>query len=279
MNTRSFCKYPFARSSLIAGLTCCLAVLVLSACGGGGSASNSSPTTPDTTVINPGIYKGAVLGKDWITVLLPNTADSTLFYALHYNATDPDIYSGSGKITGTSSASLSTVYLFPDNSKPVRTGTGTLTSLRDGIVNLALSFSAISIDHSAPSGYTFNSPASLSLAQGTWQGRWSYGQGYAENFTLNISATGDVTSTAMFQNDCQLTASKLSVNAVDNKTYNLFNWTLKIPTATICSTTFGGQTLTGAGFITNSTVPGKSKTLYLVATTTDGRGISFKADR
>jgi hypothetical protein len=278
MNTRSFCRYPFTRSSLIACLMYAFVVLVLSACGGGGS-SNSSSTHTDATVINPGIYKGAVLGKDWITVLLPTTGSATNFYALHYNATDPDIYSGTGQITGTSAASMSTVYLFPDNSKPVRTGTGTLTSLKDGIVSLALSFSSISIDHSAPSGYNFNSPASLSLAQGTWQGRWSYGQGYAENFTLNISATGDVSSSAMFQNDCQLTGSKLTVNAVDNQIYNLFNWTLKIPAATICSTTFGGQTLTGAGFITNSTVPGKAKTLYLVATTTDGRGISFKADR
>lgn len=273
---------------VLRGLLAFMTVLLLNACGGGGSSSaDTTPSNTNASVINPGIYMGAVNGKDWITVLLPAPNQMTHFYALHYNGTDPDIYSGTGQITGTSTANLSKVSLFPDNSKPVRTGSGTVSSLGSGIVRASLSFPAvgtdvgkeISIDHSAPSGYTFNSAANLTQAQGLWQGRWSYGQGYADNFSLTISAQGLVTSSALFQNDCQLTESQLSVSVDGSTSLNLFNWTLKIPNATICSTSLGGQTLTGTAFITNSPVAGKTKRLYLVATTPDGRGVSFKADK
>lgn len=287
MNIRLPIVHALSTRAVLSSLLGVMSLLVLSACGGGSSSSATSPPTANSSTINPGIYMGAVNGKDWITVLLPSTNQTTNFFALHYNGTDPDIYSGTGQITGSSTANLSKVSLYPDNSKPVRTGTGTVSSLGNGIVRAALTFPSvgtdvgkdISIDHSAPSGYTFNTAASLALAQGSWQGRWSYGQGFAENFTLTISPQGQLTSSAMFQNDCQLTESQLTVSTDGGTSLNLFNWSLKIPNATICSTSLGGQTLSGAGFMTNSPVAGKTKRLILVATTPDGRGVSFKADR
>ncbi len=256
----------------------------LTACGGGGSSTDTPGVTPSTALIAPGAYIGSVGGKEWVSILLPTSATATNFYALHYNGTDPDIYSGSGQITGTNSATLSRVYLYPDNSKPVRTGTGTLSSLGNGAVRAALSFAAagteigkdISIDHSAPTGYAYNTAATLASVQGTWQGRWSYGLGFADNMSLNVSAQGAVTSSMLFQNDCQLSQSNLAPNYDGS---NLFTWTLSVPAATVCSTSFGGQTLTGSAFISPSPVAGKTQRLYLVGVTTDGRGISFKADR
>ena len=262
-------------------------VLGLTACGGGGTstANNGNPINPVQSLITAGAYMGTVSGKDWISIVLPtepSAAGISNFYALHYNATDPDLYSGSGQIAGNSSAALTKLSMYPNIAASVRTGTGTPTSASSGVVRAALSFAAttsdialnINLDHSAPTGYTYNTPATLASMKDTWQGRWSYGVGFADNFSINISAQGVVSSSAAFQNDCQLTQSALTPNFDGT---NLFTWTASIPNATQCS--LKNQTLTGAAFITPSPVAGKTQRLYLVGVTTDGRGVSFKADR
>lgn len=271
-----------AKTSLGLVITGFLA-LGLSACGGGGSPSTGN--NAGSTLITAGAYMGTVSGKDWISILLPTDASAnsvTQFYALHYAATDPDIYSGTGQITGNNSASLTKLSVFPNISASVRTGTGSLTSASSGVVRTDLSFAAtssdialkINLDHSAPSGYTYNTPATLASVKDVWQGRLSYGVGFADNYSINVSAQGAVTSSAAFQNDCQLTQSTLTPSADGN---NLLSWTASIPNATQCS--LKNQTLTGAAFISPSPVAGKTQRLYLVGVTSDGRGVSFKADR
>ena len=111
--------------------------------------------------------------------------------------------------------------------------------------------------------------------QGAWTGRWSYSVGASDNFTLSVSAQGDVSSGMMFQNDCRITQGRLDPN-FDG--LNLYNFSVTFPNATVC-TSFGGQSLTGAAFVTPSPVAGKTQRLYLVGITPEGRGISFKADR
>jgi hypothetical protein len=263
----------------------------LVACGGGSSSTSGGnpdvpPVTPFVPTVNPGAYIGTVNTKDWITILRP-TAPAidgvTQYLALHYNATDPDIYSGSGRIAGINTATLSTVSLFPDNAKPLRTGTGTVTGLYGGMIRTALNFPTagteieknLSFDHSPPSGFNYTLPATTAAIQGVWSGRWSYSVGASDNFTLNVSAQGDVTSSMMFQNDCRLTQGRLDPN-FDG--LNLYSFSVTFPNATVC-TSFGGQSLTGAAFVTPSPVAGKTQRLYLVGITSDGRGISFKADR
>ena len=257
--------------------------LGLSACGGGGGPS--TPNNNSSTLITAGAYMGTVSGKDWISILLPTDASAnsvTQFYALHYAATDPDIYSGAGQITGNNTASLTKLSVFPNIAASVRTGMGSFTSASSGVVRADLSFAAtssdialrVNLDHSAPTGYTYNTPATLASVKDVWQGRWSYGVGFADNFSINVSAQGAVTSSAAFQNDCQLTQSTLTPSTDGT---NLLNWTATIPNATQCS--LKNQTLTGAAFVTPSPVAGKTQRIYLVGVTADGRGVSFKADR
>ncbi len=269
-----------------------LALVGLFGCGGGSSNVESGvnpigpPFTPYVSTINPGAYLGAVNGKDWITVLLPTEPavnGVTRYFALHYNATDPDIYSGSGRIAGVNATTLSQVALFPDNAKPLRIGTGIFTSLSATVMRTTLNFPAagteidksLSFDLSPPTDYNFTLPASLASVQGAWTGRWSYSVGAVDSFTLNVSAQGDVTSNMAFQQDCRLSQGRLAPN-FDG--INLYSFSVTFPNATVC-TSFGGQSLTGAAFVTTSPVAGKTQRLYLVGTTSDGRGISFKADR
>jgi hypothetical protein len=58
---------------------------------------------------------------------------------------------------------------------------------------------------------------------------------------------------------------------------NLFTFSVTIPTSTQCA--LKGQTLNGAAFISTSPMAGKTQRLYIIGVTTDGRGISYKADR
>jgi len=261
---------------------------VLTACGGGGSSNTSAGagTTPAApTTITPGAYIGTVSGKDWVSLILPTSPASSgnaQFYALHYNVTDPDIYSGTGQVVGKTSGTLSNLMAYPFIATTVRMGTGSLSSASSGVVHADLNFAAtstdpaktIGLDHSAPSGYTASTPATLSAVQGNWQGRWTYGLGSADNFSISVSAQGMVSSLAAFQNDCQITQSAFTPNFDGT---NLFGFTLTIPNATQC--TLKNQTLTGAAFVMPSPVAGKTQRLYLVGVATDGRGISFKADR
>lgn len=271
----------FASLLLMAGLI---------GCGGGsnptGGISDAPPVTPYVPTVNPGAYIGTVNSKDWVTILRP-TAPAidgvTQYFALHYNTSDPDIYSGSGRIAGINTATISKVSLFPDNAKPLRAGTGTVTALTGGMISTTLNFPAsgteiekiLNFDHSPPSGFDYTLPATSAAVEGVWTGRWSYSVGASDNFTLSVSAQGDVSSGMMFQNDCRITQGRLDPN-FDG--LNLYNFSVTFPNATVC-TSFGGQSLTGAAFVTPSPVAGKTQRLYLVGITPEGRGISFKADR
>ena len=284
---------PFDR---VAMATWLLSLLTLVGCGGGSTGpavvaetttTTPSPVTPAPAIplITPGAYVASLNGKDWVAMLLPTTQGSgtvTNFYGLHYSATDPDLFSGSGIITSTSSANLSRVFVYPNITAAARTGTGSLTYVGNGAVRASLNFPSTGLEQgkdinvvaSPPSNYTYNTAPALSSAQGTWQGRWSYGFGYVDNFNLSISAQGNVTSSMSFQQDCVLTQGILAPNFDGT---NLFTFSVTIPTATQCS--LKSQTLNGAAFVTTSPVAGKSQRLYLIGVTTDGRGISYRADR
>ena len=292
MNTsKIYFKTPFKASFFALLAVICLLV----GCGGGSSNAPVVPETPvpaepSTPVISapliaPGAYMASINGKEWVSMLLPTTQGSgtvTNFYGLHYNATDPDVFSGSGTIAGSNSATLSRVFVYPNISAAVRTGTGTISNLGNGVVRATLSFPSIGTEQgkdinvaaSAPSNYKYNTPANLSSVQGSWQGRWSYGFGYVDNFSLSISAQGALASSLSFQQDCLLTQGTVVPNFDGT---NLFSFSVTIPTATQCS--LKGQTLNGAAFLTTSPVAGKTQRLYIVGVTTDGRGISYKADR
>ena len=283
-------ELPF-KASLFA-LLAMLCLLV--ACGGGSNnapvAEVPAPVEPSVPtviapLIAPGAYVASLNGKDWVSMLLPTTQGSgtvTNFFGMHYNATDPDLFSGSGTIAGANSATLTRVFVYPNISAAVRSGSGTISNLGNGGVRTTLTFPAVGVEQgkdvnvvaSAPINYKYNTPATLSSVQGSWQGRWSYGFGYVDNFSLSISAQGVLASSLSFQQDCVLTQGAVVPNFDGT---NLFTFSGTIPTATQCS--LKGQTLNGAAFLTTSPVAGKSQRLYIIGVTTDGRGISYKADR
>jgi hypothetical protein len=293
-------KQPYYKAPSKASFLALFAVAcLLVGCGGGGSSNApvaemptptplpNAPSTPNTPapLIAPGAYVASLNGKDWVSMLLPTTQGNgtvSNFYGMHYNATDPDLFSGSGTIAGVNTATLSRVFVYPNISAAVRSGTGTISNLGNGVVRATLSFPSVGTEQgkdvnvaaSAPSNYKYNTPASLSSVQGSWQGRWSYGFGYVDNFTLTVSGQGELASTLSFQQDCILTQGALIPNFDGT---NLFTFSVTIPTATQCS--LKGQTLNGAAYVTTSPLAGKSQRLYIIGVTTDGRGISYKADR
>jgi hypothetical protein len=227
------------------------------------------------------------LPKEWVTILLPTEPASggmTKFFALHYDDINPDIYSGTGQITGKALADLESITYYPYLATSVRTGTGTLTSISSGEVRASLSFPAINsanalviknLDQKFASGYAYNSAASLESVQGNWQGNLSYGSGSNGAFSINISSTGTFSSSLPFLGDCQFSQGQLK----PSNGANLYTLTVSIPSATACTqSNLGGKALTGAVFTTKNATTGKAQ-LYLVGITSDGRGISFKAER
>ena len=269
-----------------------LASLIMGCGGGSGSssstdASNASSGSSSTTSppqLLPGAYVASLFDKDWVGMLLPTktgTSTTYQFLGLHYNGSDPDIYSASSGVVSATTA-LPLVYVYPNISAAVRTGSGTLSQLSNNVVLASLVFPAtglelaksIGVAASPPNNYKYNTPASLSTVQGNWSGRLAYSVGFAENFAMSISSAGAISTAMPFQQDCVLSNAKLAPNFDGT---NLFSLNLSIPSATQCS--LKGQTLNGAAFVTASPLAGKTQRLYLVGVTTDGRGISFKADR
>jgi len=293
LNTNSTHNKPFMRMALAALIS---TMLTLVGCGGGSSSGSNVvvdttvPTdpaipVPATPLIAPGAYLASLNGKDWVGMLLPVTQGSsavTNFYGLTYNSADPDLYSGSGTVSGTHTATLPRVFVYPNITGAVRSGTGTLSNMGNGAVRVNLSFPSsgleqgkdLSVVASPPSNYKYNTVATLASIEGSWQGRLSYAFGYVDNFNLTISSQGAVSSSTSFQQDCVLTQGILAPNFDGT---NLFTFSVAIPTSTQC--TLKGQTLNGAAFTSTSPVAGKTKRLYIVGVTTDGRGISYKADR
>jgi hypothetical protein len=290
LNTLSpkVCRLKYVRRMALFAL----ASLIVGCGGGSGSssstdASNASSGSSSTTSppqLLPGAYVASLFDKDWVGMLLPTktgTSTTYQFLGLHYNGSDPDIYSGSSGVVSATTA-LPLVYVYPNISAAVRTGSGTLSQLSNNVVLASLVFPAtglelaksIGVAASPPNNYKYNTPASLSTVQGNWSGRLAYSVGFAENFAMSISSAGAISTAMPFQQDCVLSNAKLAPNFDGT---NLFSLNLSIPSATQCS--LKGQTLNGAAFVTASPLAGKTQRLYLVGVTTDGRGISFKADR
>ena len=271
----------FAFTSLIVG------------CGGGSgitsttdtsNTSSSSSSTSSPAQLLPGAYVASLFDKDWVGILLPTKIGTNTVYkflGLHYKGDDPDIYSGTSNVISTTTA-LPLVYIYPNISASVRTGSGTLSQTGNNVVMTSLTFPAVGLElaksinvaASSPNNYQYNTPASLSTVQGNWTGRLAYSVGFSENFSMSISSAGAISSSKSFQQDCVLSNAMLSPSFDGT---NLFSLNLSIPTATQCS--LKSQTLNGAAFVTPSPLAGKTQRLYLVGVTSDGRGISFKADR
>jgi len=109
-------------------------------------------------------------------------------------------------------------------------------------------------------------------------GRLSYGEGSNGSFSFTVlPTTGGVTDSAPFGLALDCKWNGVSSGVEPSTKENIFKLTLTLSVATSCG--FQGQTLTGVAFVQKSPVPGKTQRLIWVATTPEGQGMSFKADR
>ena len=282
-------------------LSLTLAALV-TACGGGTSTTpGPDPSVPDVTplpitppVVNPntsttvapGVYTALLSGKEVTSIVMRNSSTnsaSAQLYALQFTAPlDPDIYAGSLSGIGSNLATISKLTYFQNVSGTLRSGTASLTVPSAGLLKTTVSYSATPTEGARDLTWFANpdnrlkldTPALLETIEGKWVGRWSYAYGYIDNFSLTISDTGVVSSSMTFQSDCQISNGSVSpaLGGV-----NLFSVSFAVPNATQCFVK--SQSLTGVAYVTSSPVSGKTQRLQWIATTADGRGVSFRADR
>lgn len=277
--------------------------LLVSACGGGSSSTNAAsgatnpnltpPTTtqpvvdPNTsTAVSPGVYTALLNGKEITSIVMqnsPTNSASAQLYALQFNAPfDPDIYSGSLTGIGSNSATISNLTYFQNVSGSLRKGTAILTVPSAGLLKTTVSYTATTTEGAIDLTWYANpdnrlkldTPALLEAIQGKWIGRWTYAYGFVDNFSLSISDTGAASSSMAFQSDCQINNGSVSpaMGGV-----NLFSVSFTVPNATQCF--LKSQNLTGVAYVTSSPTPGKTQRLQWLATTADGRGVSFRAER
>lgn len=277
--------------------------LLVSACGGGSSATNAAanPANPDltppsttqpvvdpntSTSVSPGVYTALLNGKEITSIVMRNSStnsSSAHLYALQFNAPfDPDIYAGSLSGIGSNSATISNLTYFQNVSGSLRKGTATLTVPNAGLLKTTVSYTATPTESARDLTWFANpdnrlkldSPALLETIQGKWIGRWTYAYGFIDNFSLTISDTGATSSSMTFQSDCQINNGSVSpaMGGV-----NLFSVSFTVPNATQCF--LRSQNLTGVAYVTSSPTPGKTQRLQWLATSADGRGVSFRADR
>jgi len=275
---------------------------LITACGGGTPTTAASdpsiadltplPLTPPVVnpntspVVTPGVYTALVSGKEITSIVMRNSSTnlaSAQLYALQFSSPfDPDIYSGSLSGIGSNSATISNLTYFQNVSGSLRKGTAILTVPSAGLLKTTVSYTATTTEGAIDLTWYANpdnrlkldTPALLETIQGKWIGRWTYAYGFVDNFSLTISDIGAASSSMTFQSDCQITNGSVSpaIGGV-----NLFSLSFTVPNATQCF--LKSQNLTGVAYVTSSPTPGKTQRLQWLATTADGRGVSFRADR
>jgi len=203
---------------------------------------------------------------------------------LHYEAVNPNIYSGDLSGAGTVSASVSTLRYFQNTAANVLSGSASMKSAGAGQLSGDLNLvtttppykQSLSFVASTPSSLNYNQAAQLSEIAGIWKEGWlSYGLGFNDKFTLTVAAPSGALTPVVFGADCQWSATTSTLEP--SAEANIFKIKLIMNVSTSCD--FKGQTLTGIAFVQKSPVAGKTQRLIWVATTADGKGISFKADR
>jgi len=133
----------------------------------------------------------------------------------------------------------------------------------------------LSFTATTPISLNYNQAAQWGDIANSWTGRLSYGLGSNAAFTLNIAPNTGLMSAGSFGVDCQWTSANSLVEA--SPSVNMFKVKLTMAISTACD--FKGQTLTGVAFVLKNPEAGVNQRLIWLATTPEGKGISFKADR
>lgn len=270
-------------------LKCALSAVMMATltnCGGSSSPDVSPPPIGTDSEFKNLISFGVFNDKEFISILTNSNDASNAnanFYALQFSNIDPDIYSGTLSGVGTSTA-ISNNLVHQNTSGVIRTGIATLSANANEGLKTKINLPATNTESAKElnwspslfpqSTYLSEAPALVSEIQGFWTGRLSYGLGFFDNYKINITPSGELSANQLFHSDCQLTQASFtpSLDAV-----NLFNLKAQIPNATQCF--LKNEGLSGVAFVIKSPVAGKTQRIQWLATSQDGRGLSFRADR
>ena len=263
-------------------------------CGGGGSSSSTSGSGAGSEVpasqVNSGVYTTSYIHslgskKDITLIVNSNSLNSSdgRFYGWQFNSPEasgeqPDIFSGTITGLGSTTAritSLKEVSTF--NDTPAQTGSAIFTSPTQGKLKVDVTKSGRTIQWSDAVRISLDTTNSL---VGTWTGNLYY-PGAVAPFTLSITFNSNLSFTDIqFDGADCLTdngIATLSPSGID--TYNL---SMDIINATGCvlrDDIAKPSSLSGVAYVTTSPVQGRTKRLQWVAITSEGRGLSFRADR
>ena len=202
------------------------------------------------------------------------------FYGWQFNSPEasgeqPDIFSGTITGLGSTTASISNLKEVSTYSdKPPQTGSAIFTSPTQGKLKVDVTQSGNTIQWSDAVGITLDTTNSL---VGTWTGNLYFPKAVAP-FTVSITFNSNSSFTDIqFGGTCR-TSNGSSLSSGVTGMYNL---SMNIDNATGCVLRDADDkpsSLSGVAYVTTSPIPGK-KRLQWVAITSDGRGLSFRADR
>ena len=279
------------RLAVVVGL---LITSVLMGCGGGGSSSSSSGSGAGSEVpasqVNSGVYTTSYIHslgskKDITLIVNSNSLNSSdgRFYGWQFNSPEasgeqPDIFSGTITGLGSTTAritSLKEVSTF--NDTPAQTGSAIFTSPTQGKLKVDVTQSGSTTQWSDAVGISLDTTNSL---VGTWTGNLYY-PGAVAPFTVSITFSSNLSFTDIqFDGaDCRTANGIATLSPSGSYTYNL---SMDIINGTGCvlrDDIAKPSALSGVAYVTTSPVQERTKRLQWVAITSDGRGLSFRADR
>lgn len=246
----------------------------------------NNPSSIPNNSITSGIFGGVLNDKELMIVLIKSQqADSQtgLFYALHFNNPDPDVYSGIVSGFGTDAATSNNL-THQNTMGLLRSGILTVAPSGNTSVKTTLSFPATMAESAKeftwnasllPNNFfVLNRQALLGSIEGAWKGRLSYGVGFSDNYTIRIASNGDLSTSQPFNSDCLFNKSNISPS---DSGLNIFYINIQISTSTQCN--FKNEVLNGIAFVIASPISGKTERIQWIATTRDGKSLSFRADR
>jgi hypothetical protein len=309
LNSWSRLKNSAPRFALAVGL---LLSGVIMGCGGGGGGS--SPSAPDSgsssgsgsvtpaSLISLGVYTTTIAntsGNKALTLIINSDSASSAngrFYALQFNSSanqvqQPDIFSGSIAGIGTTTASISSLKEFSTDSNTFKSGSATFTYPTQEELKVEVIQSGNTINWSNANGVTLESTASSNSLIGTWTGNLYHPTGvlnpnFSITFTRAISNSDNLSFDLQFSTFNSLPACRIinssGIASPSPSGVNLYNLTMDLANATGCHLTADSQvpiSFSGVAYVTTSPVEGKKRLQWVATTTSDGRGLSFRADR
>jgi hypothetical protein len=274
---------------------CLLVSCVLMGCGGGGSSSSAPDSGTPTSRVNLGVYTTSISNssgnKDLTLIINSHSASSTngLFYALQFNSSafqvqQPDIFSGSIAGIGNTTASISSLTEFSTDLNTLKYGAASFSLPTQDKLKVAVTpQSGSAIQWNDATRINIDSTNSL---VGSWTGNLYYPT--AASVPLTITFTSQPTPSDpnnLVISNLQFAGTACNIHSgnatLSPGSVNLYNLSMALANATGCvlrDDIAKPGSLTGVAYVTTSTVPGK-KRLEWVAITSEGRGLSFRADK